>query len=70
MNTINIGCSCSDESCYLGAKMDVERGKLVVSGINHGDPSAPTVVVNLSDEGLRGLYEALRKKFDHPSPER
>lgn len=63
MNAIHVGCSCCFESCYLCAKIDIEKGKLEVSGIGHGDPSIPPVVVNLSDEGLKGLYEALQAKF-------
>jgi len=67
MSEIVIGCGCSNETCYLGAKIDIERRKLIVAGMNHGDPKTPPVVINLSDDGLKKLREALGKEFvDEP----
>jgi len=61
---INIGCSCTDESCYLSASVNVENGKLVVGGMNHGDPKQPLIIIYLSDSGMAALVDqwALRKR--------
>lgn len=66
MEAIAVGCSCTDESCYLAASVDLDRGKLVVKGLNHGKPTECTVVLTFSDDGLRQLYAALQDKFSGP----